>query len=135
MKNDELPHGAMHPAHRAATLSRVTPQAVMQHILPMHKGMTPSTSQNKSAAEGDAHPEPNGGSSSNYNLPAGYTPFLDTVDNDMKAQQITPMRLPSSLTTEDFTRAVAVATVSALRHQCRLSRRRSRIGSEIAACG
>jgi Ca2+:H+ antiporter len=59
-----------------------------------------------------------------YNLPAGYTPFLESVDKDIKTagrdckgDHLTPMRLPSALTTEDFTRAVAVATVSALRHQ------------------
>jgi len=55
--------------------------------------------------------------SNNYLLPAGYTPFLETVDKDLKASNVTPMRLPSNLTTEDFTRAVAVATVSALRHR------------------
>ena len=56
-------------------------------------------------------------SSGNYTLPGGYSPFLETVDRDIKNNHLTPMRLPSSLTTEDFTRAVAVATVSALRHQ------------------
>jgi Ca2+:H+ antiporter len=56
-------------------------------------------------------------SSQNFNLPAGYTPFLEGVSNDMKQNHLAPMRLPSALTTEDFTRAVAVATVSALRHQ------------------
>lgn len=55
--------------------------------------------------------------SSNYLLPAGYTPFLEGVNKDLKSSHISPMRLPSTLTTEDFTRAVAVATVSALRHQ------------------
>jgi Ca2+:H+ antiporter len=49
-------------------------------------------------------------------LPAGYSPLVDTVDRDVKSH-VSPMRLPSSLTPEDFTRAVAVATVSALRHQ------------------
>ena len=57
-------------------------------------------------------------SGGNFNLPPGYTPFLESIDTSMKSQQhLTPMRLPDALTTEDFTRAVAVATVSALRHQ------------------
>ena len=52
-----------------------------------------------------------------YSLPLGYSPFLETVDRDMKQHHMASMSLPSTLTTEDFTRAVAVATVSALRHQ------------------
>ncbi|WRT65915.1 calcium/proton exchanger [Kwoniella shivajii] len=148
---------AMHPAVKATLTQRITPQAVMQHILPLHKSNTASPAQPSRSAGGspkasmsrlptylgyipspvpeeDApsivpatnkhqgeHEEsdPNQLSSKNYNLPMGYTPFLESVDNDIKAQSshLTPMRLPSSLTTEDFTRAVAVATVSALRHQ------------------
>lgn len=53
---------------------------------------------------------------STLNLPAGYTPFLESVQQDMKPN-VTPIKLPGTLTTEDFTRAVAVATVSALKHQ------------------
>lgn len=48
------------------------------------------------------------------------------------------MRLPGTLTTEDFTRAVAVATVSALRHQGSVvesERRRRHVGSEGLAGG
>lgn len=70
---------------------------------------------------GDAQPRDAGDEENtqggNYLLPAGYTPFLEGVDRDLKSSRLTPMRLPSTLTTEDFTRAVAVATVSALRHQ------------------
>lgn len=65
--------------------------------------------------------------SATYNLPSGYTPFLEGMQNvkpstsghalNAQGERLTPIRLPSSLTTEDFTRAVAVATVSALRHQ------------------
>lgn len=120
----------MHPAHRAAMSQRITPQAVMQHILPMHKDRqvganspaAPTTSQAstiKMARDGaPSHQSEDGRAlSGTYNLPAGYTPFLESVDRDMKGTHLTPMRLPSSLTSEDFTRAVAVATVSALRHQ------------------
>jgi Ca2+:H+ antiporter len=38
---------------------------------------------------------------------------LETVDRTVKDS----MQLPETMTTDDFTRAVAVATVSALRHQ------------------
>lgn len=61
--------------------------------------------------------------SANYNLPPGFTPYLESVPplgmgiGSGSKDGPTPMRLPGSLTTEDFTRAVAVATVSALRHQ------------------
>ncbi|KII86807.1 hypothetical protein PLICRDRAFT_113470 [Plicaturopsis crispa FD-325 SS-3] len=48
---------------------------------------------------------------------AGYTPVLESVDQALKTTGLQPMQLPEQMTTEDFTRAVAVATVSALRHQ------------------
>lgn len=43
------------------------------------------------------------------------TPFMESVNHAVKSTA--PMALPENLTTDDFTRAVAVATVSALRHQ------------------
>ncbi|KAH7910835.1 hypothetical protein BJ138DRAFT_1064309 [Hygrophoropsis aurantiaca] len=45
------------------------------------------------------------------------TPLLESVDLAIKTSNLHPMQLPESMTTDDFTRAVAVATVSALRHQ------------------
>ncbi|KAH7926444.1 hypothetical protein BV22DRAFT_1032822 [Leucogyrophana mollusca] len=45
------------------------------------------------------------------------TPLLESVDLAIKTNNLQPMHLPESMTTDDFTRAVAVATVSALRHQ------------------
>ena len=53
------------------------------------------------------------------NAPASqvpYTPILQSVDHVVKSQGL-QAPLPPNLTTDDFTRAVAVATVSALRHQ------------------
>lgn len=114
----------------SALLQRMTPNSamahgVMSHILPVHKqGGTganspvvaishPATLRISRADHEDVHRNP----SNQYSLPAGYTPFLESMDRDMKTNHLTPMRLPSTLTTEDFTRAVAVATVSALRHQ------------------
>jgi Ca2+:H+ antiporter len=49
--------------------------------------------------------------------PPGFTPLLESVDHAIKDTAIQPMQLPPNMTTDDFTRAVAVATVSALRHQ------------------
>ncbi|KAJ7857756.1 hypothetical protein B0H13DRAFT_2237668 [Mycena leptocephala] len=52
--------------------------------------------------------------------PAGFAPVLESVDAAVK-QGMQPgagaMALPGNMSTDDFTRAVAVATVSALRHQ------------------
>ena len=49
--------------------------------------------------------------------PAGYTPLLESVDHAVKHTGLQALQLPETMTTDDFTRAVAVATVSALRHQ------------------
>lgn len=47
----------------------------------------------------------------------GYAPIVDSVTNAMRDPNLPPIQLPPPLTADDFTRAVAVATVSALRHQ------------------
>ncbi|KAF7299265.1 hypothetical protein MIND_00875200 [Mycena indigotica] len=48
--------------------------------------------------------------------PPGFSPVLESVDHAVKGVQgLQP--LPDTMSTDDFTRAVAVATVSALRHQ------------------
>jgi Ca2+:H+ antiporter len=44
-----------------------------------------------------------------------FSPFMESVDHAVKSG-LQPMHLPESMTTDEFTRAVAVATVSALRH-------------------
>lgn len=50
--------------------------------------------------------------------PAGFSPVLESVDHAVKGQmQPGGMTLPPNMSTDEFTRAVAVATVSALRHQ------------------
>jgi Ca2+:H+ antiporter len=48
---------------------------------------------------------------------AGYTPLLETVGQAVSSAGLQPMHLPEHMTTDEFTRAVAVATVSALRQQ------------------
>jgi len=42
---------------------------------------------------------------------------LESVDHAVKTTDLGGVQLPGPMTTDDFTRAVAVATVSALRHQ------------------
>ncbi|KZP01352.1 hypothetical protein CALVIDRAFT_559965 [Calocera viscosa TUFC12733] len=73
---------------------------------------------------------------------AGYGPLIDTVNQAVKSttnyQNHQPLPLPPNLTTDDFTRAVAVATVSALRQQQAVSpvRPRTAMGQhEVAAEG
>jgi Ca2+:H+ antiporter len=142
MKAEDHPAAmpGLHPSLRNTLIQRSTPQSVLHNILPVHKDRanpvtgpgspstpTASTSQagyfrdqmssvpKSDPAQEDSSSKVSGGT---FNLPPGYTPFLESIDTSMKTQQhLTPMRLPETLTTEDFTRAVAVATVSALRHQ------------------
>ncbi|EPQ54733.1 hypothetical protein GLOTRDRAFT_77429 [Gloeophyllum trabeum ATCC 11539] len=53
---------------------------------------------------------------------AGIAPILESVDQAIKHTGLQPSHLPENMTPDDFTRAVAVATVSALRHQQTSSR-------------
>lgn len=48
---------------------------------------------------------------------AGLHPVLESVNHAVKNTDLRDIQLPEPMTTDDFTRAVAVATVSALRHQ------------------
>ncbi|KZT28895.1 hypothetical protein NEOLEDRAFT_1058124 [Neolentinus lepideus HHB14362 ss-1] len=54
--------------------------------------------------------------------PVGFTPIMESVDHAIKNTGLQPTHLPENMTADDFTRAVAVATVSALRHQQTSSR-------------
>jgi Ca2+:H+ antiporter len=54
---------------------------------------------------------------STSHVPAAYAPVLESVDQAIKSTDLQSMQLPNNMTRDDFTRAVAVATVSALRHQ------------------
>jgi Ca2+:H+ antiporter len=133
MKAEEVAHGPMHPAHRASLTQRVTPQNLMQHVLPLHKPRESSPAPRQSSIPASPrvsndtrdrlHPRmatEDGtvrGMGSSRLQSSGYTPFLESVDRSMKDSPMGNMKLPSHLTTEDFTRAVAAATVSALRHQ------------------
>ena len=46
-----------------------------------------------------------------------FLPVMESVDHAVKNTDLRNIHLPEQLSTDDFTRAVAVATVSALRHQ------------------
>ena len=46
-----------------------------------------------------------------------FLPVLESVSHAVKNTDLQNMQLPGPMSTDDFTRAVAVATVSALRHQ------------------
>lgn len=48
--------------------------------------------------------------------PVGFSPVMESVDQAIQ-DTAGNLQLPETMTTDDFTRAVAVATVSALRHQ------------------
>lgn len=48
---------------------------------------------------------------------ASYAPIIESVDHVIHDTGLRPVQLPENMTSDDFTRAVAVATVSALRHQ------------------
>lgn len=54
---------------------------------------------------------------SSSNMHPSYSPLIETVDHAMQNTGLQPLQLPENMTRDDFTRAIAVATVSALRHQ------------------
>ncbi|KAH9854771.1 hypothetical protein C2E23DRAFT_913144 [Lenzites betulinus] len=56
----------------------------------------------------------------------GFSPIMESVDHAIKDTGIQPLHLHGSMSTDEFTRAVAVATVSALRHQQARSPARAR---------
>ena len=72
--------------------------------------------------------------------PPSLRPVLESVDHAVKNTNLQNLQLPESMTTDDITRAVAVATVSALRHQQQAhshspGRVRSAAEPEIAGAG
>ncbi|KAK7464722.1 hypothetical protein VKT23_005928 [Stygiomarasmius scandens] len=61
----------------------------------------------------------------------GFSPIMESVDHAVKTTGLQPISLPENMTQDDFTRAVAVATVSALRHQQHVSPARMRATSGV----
>ncbi len=148
MKNEDLNSSAtLHPSHRATLYQRTTPQAVMQQLLPTHRNPEERDKSMTRAERGDGHYDPEynrQGQRSSTCSPTRQTrdpnkrtahvrttphmsstplqtPYMDGPPS--KQPPPTPMQLPASLTTEDFTRAVAVATVSALRQHASAAHR------------
>ncbi|TFK91973.1 hypothetical protein K466DRAFT_481611 [Polyporus arcularius HHB13444] len=111
------PQQLLHPAELAAPSNRVS---IYHRLIPgVHK---PSLHRKSSPTVPTPLAQPATTRQISYaDQPAahapGYTPILESVDHAIKDTGIQPLQLPGNITTDEFTRAVAVATVSALRHQ------------------
>ncbi|GHJ85760.1 hypothetical protein NliqN6_2162 [Naganishia liquefaciens] len=148
MRLDEIPAGGMHPAHRATVYQRLTPQAVMQQLLPttakateptsgkapeMSRRPTAGTEQVRSPVRPDRTASRAGidreamaqkqkvSAPSPSRTPYNRTPRMAAGPSHDKLNDVTNLQLPNGintegLTTEEFTRAVAVATVNALKN-------------------
>lgn len=134
MKVDEAPAGALNPAVRASIMQRLTPQAIMQQILPTSR--TSVTADHQPHGDGETRqlardrPGQAGGddTTSRANTKASHsrhasqasttrpTPKMGAHQASSVDGRMSPIKLPHNLSPEDFTRAVAAATVSALRH-------------------
>lgn len=155
MKLDEVPAGAMHPAHRTTVYQRLTPQAVMQQLLPTVKPLdqtpasAPAVTRRDTRSESQpfrspARPsrQPSYAGRLDHGQPTSkpkrtasllssvsYTPLLNAtprmssqapqqlkpIDNELSELQLPPHIEGEAFSTEEFTRAVAVATVNALK--------------------
>ena len=60
---------------------------------------------------------PSGQRRVSYATQPSFLPVMESVSHVVKNTDLGNMKFPEPMTTDDFTRAVAVATVSALRHQ------------------
>ena len=96
-----------------------------QPLPPINTQLRPEPSR-----RGSKEPNPQALTSSTHSIgsggpippPGSLTPFIESyVQRDQKdgagSSTLPPLDLPGSLTSEDFTRAVTAATVTALRHQ------------------
>jgi Ca2+:H+ antiporter len=151
MKLDEVPAGGMHPAHRATVYQRLTPQAVMQQLLPttakpqdpvpasapasnrratttwddqqLKPAPRPSRQPSRTGHVGDptqATQRRNASLISTSRTPVSQTPRMPTNASQDKLNEVSELHLPKTIAgeafnTEEFTRAVAVATVNALK--------------------
>ncbi|EIW72870.1 hypothetical protein TREMEDRAFT_42047 [Tremella mesenterica DSM 1558] len=103
MRADEISH--LHPAVRQTLRQRITPEALLQHVLPMHRdgsstprhGGPQSPRATVRGRVGESLLDRRAASGPS-NLPAGYTPLLEAITQKIKQESLTPMRLPSSLT-------------------------------------
>ncbi|KAI0051143.1 hypothetical protein FA95DRAFT_1512969 [Auriscalpium vulgare] len=93
-------------------------------ITPVPRTAESSQIRAQTAASEHAQAPPTSARRISYAIPpatqpasAVYVPILESVDHAINEPGLHPTQLPENMTREDFTRAVAVATVSALRHQ------------------
>lgn len=148
MKVDEVPVGNMHPAVRASMYQRLTPQAIMQQILPTARTAEQSKREASQASGETARPQSPGfrslpatarpgenlpghtrkdslASRRSSATPQNGTPMMSAGNGGTKEGNLSPMKLPNNLTPEDFTRAVAAATVNALRQHAHAAHRKA----------
>lgn len=79
-------------------------------------------------ASGSGNPPASpGGMARRTSYNPGYTPLIETVNQAVRSTGLQP---PAQVNADEFTRAVAVATVSALRHQTSPMRMRNSGGAE-----
>jgi Ca2+:H+ antiporter len=154
MKVDEVPVGSLHPAVRASIYQKLTPQAIMHQILPLSRSAEHSRngtaqlaherersnspgfrSLPTTAKPGDSAAKHKRQDSLNSTNPVGYTPNMEAQHIMNKDGSMTPMKLPNSLTPEDFTRAVAAATVSALRQHAHAAGKKAGPMNQMEAAG
>ena len=114
------PKGALH--HKPSIVTTIESATPSRSETPLPRVVEPTSSDLPSLSPvTPTVPNPLGRRISYANPPVanapGYTPILESVDHAIKDTGIQPLQLPGNLTTDEFTRAVAVATVSALRHQ------------------
>ncbi|THV04453.1 hypothetical protein K435DRAFT_714579 [Dendrothele bispora CBS 962.96] len=112
ISHSDVPSRPQTPMHREASTSRVTTQPP-----------SPVIPRRVSYAPAPIPPAP------------GFTPIMESVDHAVKTTGLQPIALPETMTQDDFTRAVAVATVSALRHQQHVSPARMRAVSAAEVDG
>jgi Ca2+:H+ antiporter len=117
----------IHRLHRKPSATTVGSISGVRPMSPTSPGPVLQSHQNQQPTSSTTAPHIQPPSSpskarraSNVNLPGSqvpYAPILESVDHAVKTHGLEAQPLPPNLTTDDFTRAVAVATVSALRHQ------------------
>lgn len=104
--HSDAPSRSQTPVPRSADLSRSQQASGSSQAPPRSPSITRRVSYAPSPTA--AHPS---------SQQIGYSPLMESVDHAIKSGNIGSMQLSDSMTADDFTRAVAVATVSALRHQ------------------
>ncbi|KAJ7505531.1 hypothetical protein B0H11DRAFT_1796360 [Mycena galericulata] len=107
--------------HKASTRSERSQTPVSHSAPPAQSNYQPGPASSASAyaaqqQSSNVQSSPNMARRVSY-APPGFAPVLESVDAAVKSAGVPPIALPETMTTDEFTRAVAVATVSALRHQ------------------